>query len=139
MGGVALSHGDCEAIFRSPSFMPPPAALVSKRESATPPTPTPCAGGASRYHVASVARWPKFRPKSSKGAEKEKIWPEELVAEFWPNFTKRGRTKFWLKIPHFTLIRNTQRQRQNLIFISIGPWVERCIDVKIKLANFFPN
>ncbi len=40
-GGVALSHGYCEAIFRSPSYMPPPAALGSTRESAIPPPPPP--------------------------------------------------------------------------------------------------
>ncbi len=39
----------------------------------------------------SVARWPKFRPKSSKGAGKKKSWLEEFMAEFWPNFTKSGR------------------------------------------------
>jgi hypothetical protein len=39
----------------------------------------------------SVARWPKFRPKSSKGAGEKKIWPEEFMAELWPNFVKSGR------------------------------------------------
>jgi hypothetical protein len=34
----------------------------------------------------SVARWRKFRPKSSKGAGNKKSWPEEFMAEFWPNF-----------------------------------------------------
>jgi hypothetical protein len=39
----------------------------------------------------NVARWPKFRPKSSKGAGEKISWPEEFVAEFWPNFTESGR------------------------------------------------
>jgi hypothetical protein len=59
------------------------------------------------------------------------------LAEFYQKWQKRGRTKCWKEIPYFTLLRNTRRQRQNLIFISIGRWVERCIDVKIKLAELF--
>jgi hypothetical protein len=35
-GGIALSHGDCEGSFFSPSYMPLPAALGSTSESATP-------------------------------------------------------------------------------------------------------
>ncbi len=38
------------------------------------------------WAAASVARWPKFWPKSSKGARENKLWPEEFVAENWPNF-----------------------------------------------------
>ena len=41
--------------------------------------------------VCNVARWPKFWPKSSKGAGEKKIWPEEFMAELWPNFVKSGR------------------------------------------------
>jgi hypothetical protein len=40
---------------------------------------------------SSVARWPKFRPKISKEAGEKLSWPEEFVAEFWPNITKSGR------------------------------------------------
>jgi hypothetical protein len=50
--------------------------------------------------------------KLKRGREK-KIWPEELVAEFWLNFTESGRKG--AEIPYFTLRTNTQRQRQNLI------------------------
>ncbi len=39
VGGVALSRGDYEGSFRSPSYMPPPAALGSTRESVIPPPP----------------------------------------------------------------------------------------------------
>jgi hypothetical protein len=28
--------------------------------------------------------------KDQKGPEKKKSWPEEFVAEFWPNFAKSG-------------------------------------------------
>ncbi len=55
-GGVAWSHGECEAIFRSPSFMPPLLGLASTRESSTPPTPTPRTGGASRSHVERLSQ-----------------------------------------------------------------------------------
>jgi hypothetical protein len=41
--------------------------------------------------AASVARWQKFRPKSSKGAADKKSWPKEFVAEFWLILPKRGR------------------------------------------------
>jgi hypothetical protein len=29
--------------------------------------------------------------KAQKGPEKTKIWPEEFMAELWPNFVKSGR------------------------------------------------
>jgi hypothetical protein len=35
----------------------------------------------------SVARWPKFRPESSKGAEKKRFGRKNS----WPNFPKNGR------------------------------------------------
>jgi hypothetical protein len=50
------------------------------------------------WAAASVARWPKFRPKSSKGAEEKKSWLEEFVAEFWPNFAEKGPKKFLERI-----------------------------------------
>jgi hypothetical protein len=34
------------------------------------------------WAAASVARWPKFQPKSSKGAGEKKSWLEDFVAEF---------------------------------------------------------
>jgi hypothetical protein len=33
----------------------------------------------------------KIPTKKLKRGREGKIWPEELVAEFWPNFTKSGR------------------------------------------------
>ena len=41
--------------------------------------------------LISVARWQKFRPKSSKGAAEKKSWPKEFVAEFWLILPKSGR------------------------------------------------
>ncbi len=41
VGGVARSRGECEAIFHSPSFMPPLPGLGSTRESSTSPPPPP--------------------------------------------------------------------------------------------------
>ncbi len=65
------------------------------KKSAGPIDPTPQERGlicSPLAHPAnSVARWPKFRPKSSKGAGEKKIWPEEFMAELWPNFVKTGR------------------------------------------------
>jgi hypothetical protein len=40
---------------------------------------------------SSVARWQKYRPKSSKGAAEKKSWPKEFVAEFWLILPKSGR------------------------------------------------
>jgi hypothetical protein len=54
VGGVAWSRGDCEAIFRSPSFMPPLPGLGSTRESST--TPPPRTGGALRSHVERLSQ-----------------------------------------------------------------------------------
>jgi hypothetical protein len=55
--------------------------------------------------MSSVARWQKFRPKSSKGAAEKKSWPKEFAAEFWLNFTKkwqiRGHRKFSKEVPYF--------------------------------------
>jgi hypothetical protein len=56
VGGVARSRGDCEAIFRSPSFVPPLPGLGSTRESSTPPTPTPRTGGALCSHVERLSQ-----------------------------------------------------------------------------------
>jgi hypothetical protein len=47
--------------------------------------------------TASVARWLKFRPKSSKGAVKKKLWPEELVVEFYQKWQKKGAGKSFEK------------------------------------------
>ncbi len=41
-------------------------------------------GGGGGWAAASVARWPKFWPKSSKEAGEKKSWPEEFVVKFWP-------------------------------------------------------
>jgi hypothetical protein len=48
----------------------------------------------SKFHIevgTSVARWQKFRPKSSKGAAENKSWQKEFVAEFWLILPKSGR------------------------------------------------
>ena len=39
----------------------------------------------------SAARWPNFRPKSSKGAGKKMVGRKNFMAKFWPNFVKSGR------------------------------------------------
>jgi hypothetical protein len=39
-----------------------------------------------------------YGPTAQKGPGKKKIWPEEFVAEFWPNFIKnpeKGLEKFF--------------------------------------------
>jgi hypothetical protein len=50
---------------------------------------------------ASVARWPKFQPKSSKGAgeKKKKSWLEEFGSELWPNFAEKGPKKILKEFP----------------------------------------
>ncbi len=49
------------------------------------------------WAAASVARWPKFRPKGSKGAREKKSWLAEFVAEFWLNFAENGPKKNFLE------------------------------------------
>jgi hypothetical protein len=60
----------------------------------------------------------KFRPKSLKGAGEKLSWPEEIVAEFWPNFTKNDRKGseniLFKKIPYLTVLTHFQRQRKIL-------------------------
>jgi hypothetical protein len=65
--------------------------------------------------------------KAHKGLGKKR-WPEEFVAEFWPNFTKSGRREGLKKVykeftpPSFKVMTNIQRQRQNLILIYYLPF-----------------
>jgi hypothetical protein len=40
--------------------------------------------------IGSAARWPNFRPKSSKGAGKKMVGQKNFIAEFWLNFVKSG-------------------------------------------------
>jgi hypothetical protein len=51
------------------------------------------------WAAASVATWPKFQPKSSKGAGEKKLSWKNL----WPNFgrtlQKRGQRKFLKEFP----------------------------------------
>jgi hypothetical protein len=42
--------------------------------------------GLGGWAAASVDRWPKFWPKSLKGAGEKKSWLEEFVTKNWPNF-----------------------------------------------------
>ncbi len=86
-------------------------------EQRGPPPPTP----PSRQLGHSVARWSKFRPKSSKGAEKKKLdrrihgWNLAKCSQKWQ---KRGWRKFSKEILFSTVMTNTQRQWQSSIFIS---------------------
>ncbi len=97
-------------------------------------------------HSASVARWQKFRPKSSKEKEK-KSWLKEFVAEFWLNFTKkwqkRGRRKFSKEVPNFLLWYTRimyAKMKLNLIFNRHCSWTRHCeIDVFGNWPNFFLN
>ncbi len=61
----------------------------------------------ANIETASVARWQKFRPKSSKGAAEKKVGRKNLWPNFWLNFTKkwqkRGRRKFSKDVPYFYL------------------------------------
>ena len=51
--------------------------------------------------LSSVARWQKFRPKSSKGAAEEKKICGRILADFTKNWQKRGRRKFSKEVPYF--------------------------------------
>ncbi len=51
--------------------------------------------------ITSVARWPKFRQKSSKGAGKKKSWQDEFMANLrriYQKWQKRGRGKCSIEI-----------------------------------------
>jgi hypothetical protein len=74
----------------------------------------------------------------SKGVRKKKL-AGRICGRILQKRQKRGRSKFCKEVLYFSVMKNTQRQRQNLIFISIDPWAERCIDVFVKLAELFPN
>ena len=50
--------------------------------------------------LSSVARWQKFRPKSSKGAAEKKNCGR-ILADFTKNWQKRGRRKFSKEVPYF--------------------------------------
>ncbi len=39
-------------------------------------------GGVGGWAATSIARWPKFQPKSSKGAGEKKVGWKNFVAEF---------------------------------------------------------
>ncbi len=68
---------------------------------------------------ASVARRLKFRPKSSKGAVKKNLWPEELVVEFYQKWQKKGPEKVLKRNSLFYTNNKHSVRRQNLIFVSI--------------------
>jgi hypothetical protein len=56
-----------------------------------------------------------------------------------PKVPEKGPKKISKEVPYFTVMTNTQRQRQNLIYISTDPWVERCIDIYITLPEHYPK
>jgi hypothetical protein len=67
-----------------------------------------------RRQLISVARRPKFRPKSSKRAEEKKLAGRihgRNLAECYQKWQKGGRKKFSKEILNFTVMTNTQRQR----------------------------
>jgi hypothetical protein len=55
--------------------------------------------------IFSVARWQKFRPKSSTGAAEKKKLAERICGRILADFTKywqkRGRRKFSKEVPYF--------------------------------------
>jgi hypothetical protein len=80
----------------------------------------------------SVARWPKFRPKSFKWSGKKELAGRvrgRILPEFYQNWQKRSQRKFSEEVPYFAVLTKTQRQRQNLTAISKDPHAERCIYV----------
>ncbi len=78
--------------------------------------------------------------KKLKGGRGEKVGRKNLWPQFdriLPKAAEKGQKKIFKRVPCFTVMTNTQRQRQNLILISIFPWAERCTDVSVKLAEHF--
>ncbi len=51
-------------------------------------------GGVGGWAAANVAKWPKFQPKSSKGAGEKKVSWKNL----WPYFAEKGPKKFFENI-----------------------------------------
>ncbi len=51
------------------------------------------------WAAASVARWLKFRPKSSKGAGEKKVGWKNLWLNFGQILQRRGQRNFWKEFP----------------------------------------
>jgi hypothetical protein len=81
-----------------------------------------------------------FGQKAQKGPGK-KNFAGEFVADFWPNITKSGRKrtkfKFYKEVLYSTEITKTQRQRHDLIFISITLGLNAALMFFVKLAELF--
>ena len=69
-----------------PPFPPPPICTTLTRVQLFLPPPLCVCGVGPAVLPCSVARWQKFRPKSSQGATEKKF-----VAEFWLILPKTGR------------------------------------------------
>jgi hypothetical protein len=98
----------------------------------------------SVYLYISVARWPKFRPKRSKGAVEKLSWPEEFMAEFWPNFgrilpkvAEKGAEEYFLKKYLIERCSHTFRGKEKLKLHFELTLRVYCIDVFLKLADIF--
>jgi hypothetical protein len=88
---------------------------------------------------SSIARWPKFRPKSSKGAGEKKCWPEELVAEFWPKFAEKRAKKFFERISLFYSNDKHSVTTTKFKYKYVDTSAERCFILCENWPNFFQN
>jgi hypothetical protein len=52
-------------------------------------------GGSANYPFSSVAKGPKFRPQSTKRAEKKLAGPGKSGAKLLPDLSKKGRKNFF--------------------------------------------
>jgi hypothetical protein len=67
----------------------------------------------------TVARWPKFRPKGSKGRGKKNLAGRirgQILADYYLKWQKRGQRKFSKEVPYFIIMTNTQGQRHKFNF-----------------------
>jgi hypothetical protein len=65
-----------------------------------------------------VAEIPAKKFKRARGEKFSGRIRVQILAEFYLKWQKKGRRKFSTEVAYFTVMANTQRQRQNLIFIS---------------------
>jgi hypothetical protein len=96
-----------------PPLPPPPTRLHHTHKSSTvsPPPPLCVCGVGPAVLPCSVARWQKFRPKSSQGATEKKF-----VAEFWlPKTGRKGAAENFQKSSLFLAVITTYNVHQDKI------------------------
>ncbi len=75
--------------------------------------------------------------KLKRGRRKNKVGQKNLWLNFGRILQKRSRRNFLKEFPSFTVITNTRRQWQNLIYNFVDPSAERCFAFYVKIGKTF--